>query len=234
MRNRYKWSRLGSLWVVLSFSIYCISVSIVYSRLFNQNLEDYLFYLASGLLSWTFIQSFYVEGITLFSNYKGYIVNINLPFYIYSLISVLRNLVIFLYQIPVLIIIKLVFSSPISFSMIIFPLSLTLVFITGILISGILAPIGVIFKDFAQLVPAIATILTLVTPILYPKELLKSATWLYEFNPMYYLVSLVRDPLLGKFPSFQVICVCLLFVVSLIPIQICVNRIFGKRIVPII
>jgi ABC-type polysaccharide/polyol phosphate export permease len=234
IRNRYKWSRLGSLWVILSFSIYCISVSIVYSRIFDQNLKEYLPYLASGLLSWTFIQSFYVEGITLFSNYKGYIVNINLPFHIYSLISVLRNLVIFLYQIPVLIIIKIIFLSPVSFSMLMFPFSLTLVFIIGVLISGILAPIGVIFKDFAQLVPAVATILTLVTPILYPKELLKSATWLYELNPMYYLVTLVRDPLLGKFPSFQVICTCLLFVISLIPIQVFVNRIFGKRIVPII
>ena len=114
IRNRYKWSRLGSLWVVLSFAIYCSSVSIVYSRIFHQDLKEYLPYLASGLLSWTFIQSFYVEGITLYSNYKGYIVNINLPFYVYSLVSVLRNLVIFLYQIPVLIFIKIIFSSPIN------------------------------------------------------------------------------------------------------------------------
>ena len=110
IRNRYKWSRLGSLWVILSFAIYCSSVSIVYSRIFNQDLKEYLPYLASGLLSWTFIQSFYVEGITLYSNYKGYIVNINLPFYVYSLVSVLRNLAIFLYQIPVLIFIKIIFS----------------------------------------------------------------------------------------------------------------------------
>lgn len=234
IQNRYKWSKLGSYWLLLSFGIYSLSVSIVYSHLFSIPQNRYLPYLASGLITWTLVQSFYVEGISLFANYKGYIVNINLPFYVYSMILITRNTLILLLQLPILVLIKLIYNDKFGWNFIIFPFYLIIIMMIGILIAGTLAPLGVVFKDLNHLIPAISTVLTLITPILYPAELLKNASWLYELNPMYYFVTLVRDPLLGNSVDLKIIFVCVSTILVLGLLHYLVNNILDKKIVPLI
>lgn len=234
LSNRYKWSKLGVIWPFFSFLIYVMSVSLVYSKIFSLETKVYLPYLASGMLSWIFVQSFYVEGISLLSAYKGFIININLPFSYYISVMILRNFYLFLLQLPVLFLVNWNTHSEITKNIFFLPICLIPVMLWGFLIAGILAPLGIVFKDLVHLIPSVATILSLITPILYPISVLENASWLYEYNPFFYLVSLIREPLLGQIPKVNYFLITFFIIIILIPFYVIINKILDRKIVPII
>ena len=57
IRLRYRGSTLGPIWITLTMVIFISALSIVYSRLFNQNLYEYIPFLTCGILIWTYISS---------------------------------------------------------------------------------------------------------------------------------------------------------------------------------
>jgi ABC-type polysaccharide/polyol phosphate export permease len=233
--NRYKWSTAGLLWPLISFGIYASAVSLVYSKVFSMQLNGYLAYLTSGLLAWVFVQSFLVEGVNLLYSFKGLIVNIKLPFLVYNLSLAFKSLILFLLQLPVVLLISLLSDGAGNLYMIfLLPLTLSLVTYVGIRISQIFSICGAISRDFAHLVPSIATLLTLTTPILFPITLLSKATWIYEFNPFYYLITVIRDPIQGKMPQVNHLAVCVLMaLVSTLIARFLNKRVLGK-VVPIL
>ena len=58
------------------------------------------------------------------------------------------------------------------------------------------------YRDIVQLVASLLQIALFVTPILWdPSQLTGRASILADYNPLYHLVAIVRDPLLGKAPE---------------------------------
>jgi ABC-type polysaccharide/polyol phosphate export permease len=70
----------------------------------------------------------------------------------------------------------------------------------GVLVLGILCTR---FRDVPQIVAAVLQLLFLLTPIIWTPESIrgKSVSVLLDFNPFYYLVEIVRGPLLGHPPD---------------------------------
>lgn len=232
--NRYRWSRVGTLWPTLSFAIYSVSVSVVFSVVFQQELRSYLPYLTTGLACWIFVQSFMVEGVNLLTTYQGYIVNIRLPLGLYPAILVLRSFYTLALQFPVIIVVKIIFGDTFFPGILLLPIALILLMVIGAYLASCFSYIGTLFPDVRHLVPSIATILTLITPILYPVSLLSEFPLLYKANPMYYLVTLVRDPLLGNVPPVSIWVGSLLTLCVLLPVQLMLSRRAGRRVVPLI
>ncbi|EIZ0118609.1 ABC transporter permease, partial [Salmonella enterica] len=52
---RYRRSVLGPFWITASTAIYVVSISIVFSTLFSQDIKHYLLYLSLGFLIWNYI-----------------------------------------------------------------------------------------------------------------------------------------------------------------------------------
>ena len=52
-----------------------------------------------------------------------------------------------------------------------------------------------------KLLPNLTFILYLTTPIMWRRERLGDHTWIADINPVYHMISLVREPLLGHTPS---------------------------------
>jgi ABC-type polysaccharide/polyol phosphate export permease len=181
-----------------------------------------------------FVQSFFVEGVNLLLTFKGLIVNINLPYVIYYLALVIKSLIILILQIPIISIVKLQFGQDFAPGLFFLPLSITLLSFLGIVIAKIVSILGIISRDLAHLMPSIITILTLVTPILFPISLLSNAKWIYEFNPMYYLISIIRDPLMGIIPNENHFKVCLLILIILYFCSLVLENKLQKKIVPMI
>lgn len=232
--NRYKWSRVGSLWPSLSFALYATAISVVFTAVLNQDLRSYLPYLTSGLAAWTFVQSFLSEGVTLLSTYKGYIINVRIPFVVYSGVLVARSAYVFLLQLPIVVIAKILFADPFLPGIAVLPLALLVTSLAGALMAICFSYLGPLFPDMAHLMPSLIMVLWLVTPILYPPSLLDSYPLIYEANPMYYLVSLIREPLLGQMPGLSIWLGSLFSVFALGVLAFWLNRVVGKRIVPVL
>lgn len=234
LSSRYKWSKIGMLWPLISFTAYCLSVSVVFSTIFTVGLKSYLPFLATGVIAWNLIQSFLTEGINLFTSFKGIIINIRVPFLLFSLILANRLLIIFSMQLIVVLSVKVLFLDAFFPGIFYLPLSLAIVCFAGVNLSRVLSVIGVILKDIVHVMPTITVILSLITPVLYPIDLLKEFTWVYTYNPFYYLVTIVREPLLGAIPKWSHLLACFLFGICFLLLAKILENKLARRIVPLI
>ena len=57
------------------------------------------------------------------------------------------------------------------------------------------------FRDLPQIIRALIQIAFYVTPIMYRPNALSRFTFIVEWNPLAYLIDLVRAPLIGQMPS---------------------------------
>lgn len=232
--NRFKWSHIGSLWPLVSFAIYSLAVSIVYSKVFNLDLKNYLPYITSGIAAWTFVQAFLSEGVNLYFTFKGLIVNVKIPYWVYHLALAIKVSLLLGLQIPVILIVKAIFGQDFFPGILFLPISLIFIGLIGITTSRILAIIGAIWRDFAHLIPSVITIFTLITPILFPITLLEKAKWLYEFNPFFYLVSVVRDPIAGTIPIENHLVICLIMLLFSLLLAEYLERKVIRKIIPLL
>lgn len=116
------------------------------------------------------------------------------------LATIWRNVAVFLQSAPIAVIISLLGLRTLNFNiLLLFPallLASTVLVATGY----IFAAIGNRFPAFGVLLPSILLLVFLSTPILWDPEVVGERTWLYKYNPLYWIISLVRDPLIFEVP----------------------------------
>lgn len=197
IKVRYALTALGPIWTVITVVIFVLALGFVYGTLFQANLKFYLPYLASGIVAWNLISVTATEATDHLNVGRSLVLNTSFPLPVFALAVAWRNLLVFLMTLPVVLIIRFWgIGGPDATLLQLFPglgiLGLILVF--GSYLLGIL---GTLLPDFKVLLPSLLFLIFLSSPIIWSPELLGERTWIYQFNPLYWLVILVRDPLLG-------------------------------------
>ncbi len=201
--QRYRRSMLGPFWLTASMAIMVIALGILYAELFNTPIHDFLPYLCVGLLVWNLISSFLIEGGTLFSGAESYIKQIRLPYSVYVLRSSWSKFVIFAHNFVIYFGVLLYFQIwPGTVALLAIP-GIFIVLLNGAAITLLIGMISARFRDVPQLISSLVQIVFFVTPIMWKPELLRTRSYIAEYNPFYHLVEIVRAPLLGAMPSQQ-------------------------------
>jgi lipopolysaccharide transport system permease protein len=199
--QRYRRSMLGPFWLTASMAIMVISLGVLYAELFNTPIHDFLPYLCIGLLVWNLISSFLTEGGTLFTGAESYIKQIRLPYSVYVFRSSWSKLIIFAHNFVIYFGILLYFGIwPGAVALLAIP-GLLLVLLNGAAVTLFIGMVSARFRDVPQLINSVVQIVFFVTPIMWKPELLRSRTFIADFNPFYHLLEIVRTPLLGNLPS---------------------------------
>ncbi|WP_029008776.1 ABC transporter permease [Azospirillum halopraeferens] len=201
VRNRYRRSLLGPLWLTLSTAILACSLALVYGRIFGISLPDYLGYLCISLAVWSLMSSALIDGCNAFLTSEHTIKHIKIPYFAYVLRSIWRNLIIFFHNIIVFVVVIALFDE--------WPGFIGLLFIPGIAlllmnIAWISVFLGVACSKFRDIPPIMANAMQLfflVTPIMWKPEALGDQRELILFNPVYHLLEICRAPLLGTMPT---------------------------------
>ena len=199
--QRYRRSLLGPFWLTASMAVMVITLGVLYATIFRTSIDEFLPFLCVGLLLWTFLSSFFLEGGTLFIGAETYIKQVRLPFSVYVYRSSWSKLVILIHNFVIYFGVLLYFR--------IWPGAVGLLAIPGLLvvvINGALATlcIGIVsarFRDIPQIVSSIVQIVFFVTPIMWKPELLHDRSYIVAANPFFHLIDVVRSPLLGLLPS---------------------------------
>ncbi|WP_375413877.1 ABC transporter permease [uncultured Bradyrhizobium sp.] len=215
--QRYRRSILGPFWLTASMAIMIVALGVLYAGLFNTPVEEFLPFLCVGLLVWTLLASFLVEGGTLFTGSESYIKQIRLPYSVYVYRSTWSKLVIFLHNLIIYFAVLMYFQIwPGTIGLLAIP-GLIVVVINGALASLSIGIISARFRDVPPLIGSIVQIVFFVTPIFWKPELLKGREYITDFNPFFHLLEIVRAPLLGSVPSakswFAVLLITLLNIV---------------------
>lgn len=199
--QRYRRSLLGPFWLTASMAIMVIALGILYAELFKTPVDQLLPYLCVGLLVWNLLASFLTEGGTLFTGSESYIKQIRLFYLAYVYRSAWAKLITFFHNFIIYFGVLLYFD--------IWPGSVALLAIPGlaiVVLNGALANlwIGIVsarFRDVPQVIVSLVQIVFFITPIFWKPDLLKTRTYIADYNPAYHLIEIMRQPLLGAAPT---------------------------------
>ncbi len=190
-------AKLGFLWVILSSAIFVVSIGLVYSFVFQIEIASFLPYIACGYITWSLIASNLMSAPSVFTTYRGYISQRNLPLTVYVTSSAYDKLIVFLTQSLVIVTTCFIFSTGFSISFLILPVSLLLIFVTSIGVSLILGVMAVRYRDLGQVISSSILIIFLLTPIIWKPEFAAGRrAMIIDVNPFYHFIHIVRGPII--------------------------------------
>lgn len=197
IRQRYRRSVLGPFWFTLSTAIMVAVLGALYSTLLNQEIANYLPYLAVGLVVWQYLASSVMEGCNAFIGSAYLIKQIRLPLTIHVCRIVWRNFVILLHSLPVVLGALLVLGHAITWEFLLIPVALVILLLHTVWIGVVLGILCARFRDIAPIVANLVQVAFFFTPVMWSPEILKDRAWVATYNPLYHLIEIVRAPVLG-------------------------------------
>ena len=199
--QRYRRSVMGPLWITASLGLFVLGLSMTYGAIFNQPLTEYIPYVAVGMIVWTLISAILTEGCTTFINAEASIKQMPAPVCIHVMRVVWRALIMFGHNFIIYVLVMLAFQTSPGWTALLAIPALLLVLANGIGFGLTLGTLSARFRDIPPLMGNIIQMLFFVTPILFRPEALGSRTIIADANPLYHLIEILRQPLLGVAPT---------------------------------
>jgi len=210
---RYKRSILGVFWTMLQPLGMMLVMAIVFSKLFNR-VEGYAAYLLSGLIAWTFFSQTTVAALQQVVSAGSLTRRIYVPHTAFAISSLLTGAVNLVFSMVPLILITLVVKKSLSWAVLFIPISIVILSVFALGVGLILSTFAVYFPDIREMYQIVLQGWMYLTPIIYPDTILPEPYrfWILHLNPMYYMISLFRDPVYtGTLPSIENLVGSLLF-----------------------
>jgi lipopolysaccharide transport system permease protein len=200
IKLRYRGSMLGPFWLTLSFAIMVGAMGFLYAELFQTDVHSYLPYLTTSLLLWNYMSALVTDGCMCFTQSESLIKGARMPFTVHALRSVIRNTIVLAHNVIVVVGLFLIMQVHVSMYLLAFVPGFLLWLVDGFAISLLLGAFCARFRDVPQIVASVMQIAFFLTPIMWYANLLENHSrerLLIDLNPFYYLIQIVRAPLLG-------------------------------------
>ncbi len=109
IKLRYRGSMLGPFWLTLSTGIMVGSLGVLYSTLFHMNVQEYLPFLSLSIVLWNFLSALVSEACLTFTEADSVIRSVRMPFFVFAIRIVMRNLLALAHNILVIAVVFAVF-----------------------------------------------------------------------------------------------------------------------------
>jgi ABC-2 type transport system permease protein len=200
IKQRYRRSVLGPLWISISMGVIATAMGILYGTLFGEPIQTFLPYVATGLLIWNFISGCILEGSEVFIANEGLIRFLPAPISLHVFRLLWRQALFFLHNLVIWVLLVIIFPQPLSATLLLAIPAFLLLMLNGgwiAMLSGILATR---FRDIPPIIVSLTQLLFFMTPIVWSYERLKSnpLSAYVELNPVMHFVEILRQPLLGQ------------------------------------
>jgi ABC-type polysaccharide/polyol phosphate export permease len=178
-----------------------MGLGFLWSELLNIPRAEFIPSLTIGLVSWQLISGCITEAPNLFVQNARLIRNMRVPHFIFVVQLLLRQLINFMHNLVVVIFIVAIYPQYLSFAALLFVpgLALSLAALAGLI--TIIAFAGTRYRDVGPLIQSFMPLLFFLTPVIYRPHQLSSISYLAWWNPLTYLIGLIRDPVLGEWPD---------------------------------
>jgi len=198
LKSRFRRSKLGVLWLVMQQLAFTFGAGFIWATVFGQDPGEFIPFLAIGFSLWAIIAGSMVDGCSTFVVSHGYIKQIPLPQSIFIFRTVLTQIYLMLIGVATAIGVLIAFGklTPTSVLYAIPGLLIIVGYSYGAI--GVVAYLGLRFRDLQHGLTGIFNLLFVVTPVIYPAEILaqKGLHFAVYLNPFASLIDVVRTPLL--------------------------------------
>jgi ABC-type polysaccharide/polyol phosphate export permease len=213
---RYKRSVLGFLWTMLHPLLLMLIFLGVFSNLFRFDVPHYETYFLSAYVAWNFFSQTIVNSMQGIAWNGPLMKRVRVPQSIFTVAATLSGLVNLGLSLVVLFGIMIFIGMPFSPKLAYLPLGLLIVGVFTLGLSLALTAISVFFGDVREMVQAGLPAIMYLTPIIYPVTIVPDRfRWFIKFNPLTYVVTVVRDPVYyGIIPSPATLSLAAVFAVA--------------------
>lgn len=232
IKLRYRRSTIGPFWLTISTAVTIYSMGFLYAYLFRVNIHAYFPYLASGIISWTFISTLLQESSSVLVESVTYIKNQSCFMSIFIMRLILRNCIVFFHNLIVIIPIVLYFKVELNWHNLLIIPGLLILCMNAFTWGSIIAILGTRYRDFQQIVKSLIQVVFFITPVMWlPTLLPEKYHWIINYNPFAQYLALIRNPMLGQ--GIELNTIVIVGVLSLIGLRLfalCMNK-YKHRIV---
>lgn len=174
-------------------------MALTFGSLFGQSLDTYLPYLVASIACWNFISAIVSEAPMSLVRGQSIIVAYPLPLSTQTLRMICDKALLFLHFMVVYVLVVLVMRynvNIVNLLMFIPAVAIYVVFALGVGMG--LGVVGARYRDVAPAVGSIMTMAFLLTPVFWNKSTIGNNRWIVDLNPLFHLLEVGRNPLLGK------------------------------------
>ena len=198
-KARFVRTIFGSFWLGFSNLLSITALAFVYGAVFKvKDFNTYVVYLGIGLVIWNTIASAVGSAPNLFEHNQAHVHNTNLNPIFYSLEEWAFQLQTFVQSFLMVVLALSFFQYNLIINLLkVGWLPIVNLFLFLFWLPLIVCLLGARYRDLYQLVPIILQLVFLLSPILYRKENLGSMAWAADLNPLYRILSPVRDSLMS-------------------------------------
>jgi ABC-2 type transport system permease protein/lipopolysaccharide transport system permease protein len=204
IRSRYSRSLLGPIWITISMGVMVAALGVLYGHLMRLSYQEYVPYLALGFTIWALISSLIIGGCHAFISGGGLIKQLPMPLSVHIYRNVWHNLITFAHNIWIYVIAALIFDVRPGLTALLAVPGLILLSLNGVWVGLLFGVICTRFRDIPQITSSIIQVSFFLTPIIWKADQVTARSVLLNWNPFYYMVEVVRSPLLGGVPSLKV------------------------------
>lgn len=194
IRGKYKGSFLGVLWSFINPLLSVLVYAIVFPYIMRIKVENYLIYLITGIIPWTFFTSSINMGMISILSNADIIKKVYFPRIILPISTITSCLVNFLISCIIILIFCIGSGLGISIHLLWLPFIAIIQYVMLLGFTFILSAIEMYMRDIEHIVSFILSMAFYVTPILYTPDIFPdNLAWVLKLNPMAYLVNAYRS-----------------------------------------
>jgi lipopolysaccharide transport system permease protein len=197
IKQRFRRSLIGPLWLTLSMGIMVAALGLVFSTIFQQEVSGILPYISVGLIIWGFINSCVNEGALAFISGADYVRNVPIPLSVHVYRMIARNIIILAFNMTIYVLVLIVFPHPLSFNYLLAIPGFVLLVVNMGWVSIALAVLSARYRDIPQVMASLLQVIFFVTPVFWSAHTLPKRPSFILLNPIYHFLEIVRTPLLG-------------------------------------
>jgi ABC-2 type transport system permease protein/lipopolysaccharide transport system permease protein len=200
IRQRYRRSVVGPFWITISMAAMIVGISYMYSGLFDQQFFHYISYVAMGIIVFSLISTIVNEAADVFISSARIILQTKVPFSVYVYRMIWRNILLFAHNFIIYCLLVLFGFISIGPQALLAVAGLLFIVFNGVWIGLLLGPLSARFRDVPPIISSLMQLAFFLTPVFWRPEQMQGRQVFVILNPFYYMVDMVRMPLLGQVP----------------------------------
>lgn len=203
-KARYRRSVLGPFWLVLGTVIGVVGLGYLWGTLLQEPHHVFVPSLTVGLVVWQFVSGCLVEATLMFVNATAWIRNVRTPYLFFPVQLIIKHLINLAHHAVVVVLVLLIYPPPLSIVQVLVVPGVLLVVANLFWMSTLLGLLGARFRDLNPMVGALMPLLFFLSPVIFRPEHLGLKAHVMWFNPLTYLITLIRDPVQGVVPAWWI------------------------------
>lgn len=203
IKQRYRRSVLGPFWITITMIIFILAVGPLYGKLLGVATEEFIPYVAMGIITWGLISGVLLDGSSAFVGAENLVRSVKLPYTVHVLRVLQRNLIIFAHNLLGFVPFMLYLGIKPEWQWLLALPGVALILVAALPAAFLLGTLSARYRDLQQIIASIVQLAFFLTPIFWKAELLKDRAYFADYNPFQMLLEAVRRPIVEGIPPME-------------------------------